>query len=86
MLYITTHQYRGHEVTVKELTTSTSPMSSSYNLVVDFKKVTNSQEPAKTYVIIEKDSIRDENGEVKLNYHVCDISGNMVKLGDDSDY
>lgn len=86
LLYITNQQYRGHEIIVKELTISTAPLGIGYNLVIDFKKVNDSEEPAKIYIVIPKDSLRKEDGELRLNYSIYDTNGNMIPIYDDSDY
>lgn len=86
LLYITNKQYAGHEIIVKELTISTAPLGNEYNLIIDFKKTSNRQEPAKIYIVIDKDSLRKSNGELRLDYRIYDTSGNMIAIHDESDY
>lgn len=82
LLYVTNPLYRGHEIIVKELSTSTSPLSFSFNLVVDFKKINNSQDPAKIYMVIKKDSLRKDDGEFKVDYRIFDTNGNTIYIWD----
>jgi hypothetical protein len=82
LLYVTNPLYRGHEIIVKELSTSTSPLSFSFNLVVDFKKLNNSQDPAKIYIVIKKDSLRKDDGEFKVDYRIYDTNGNTIYIWD----